>query len=136
MILGLGSDIVQIPRIEQVLKRFGYRFEQRLFTIQEQHSASLLSSICHKAAFYAKRFAAKEAFAKALGTGFRHGLTMQAIGIVKDNEGKPYITLEGQAHQIFADFCNRNGTSSLNTTIHLTLTDDYPVAMATVIIDR
>ena len=131
MIFGLGSDIVQIPRIEEMLSSSGERFIQRVFTPQEQEGASKLGSenMRGRSAYFAKRFAAKEAFAKAIGHGFRDGLAMKDIGVVNDAKGKPILVLSERAKLLLDDYgC---GTK---LKAHISLSDDYPVAFAVVVL--
>lgn len=130
MIIGLGSDIVQIPRIAKMLGRFGKQFEERVFALVEIERAEAIINPEKKIAHYAKRFAAKEAFAKALGTGFRGGLRFKDVAIVNDDNGRPELVLSDTA-QAFLE--SKKGTCQ-NLITHVTLSDDYPVAMAVVII--
>lgn len=129
MILGLGSDVVNITRIERVLSQFGKRFITRTFTLEEITGAEKYTNPRSQAAYYARRFAAKEACAKALGTGFRHGLRFTDIGVVHAADGKPELVLRGKAAVLAAEM-------SRDHVLHLTLSDDYPTAMAVVIISR
>ena len=94
MIIGLGNDIIDIRRIEKSLERFGERFVQRVFTETEQKRSEGRAT---RAASYAKRFAAKEACSKALGTGFRRGVFMRDMGVVNMRGGKPTLALTGGA---------------------------------------
>lgn len=133
MIVGIGSDVVQIPRVEALLRRFGDRFERYAFTEAEQQAANQRyrsEDVKSKASFYAKRFAAKEACAKALGTGFRNGLSLKHIEVANDDHGKPHLKLSGCASELLAH-C---GEGSVSPTIHLSLSDDYPVAQAFVVL--
>lgn len=132
MILGLGSDIVHINRIEELIERFGERFINRAFTKDEiEYSKKFgANNNIGKSSYFAKRFAAKEAFAKAIGTGFRNGLRFSQIGVVNDAFGKPYLILTGKA----LDMLQEMTTDSKIPTPHLSLCDDYPIAQATVII--
>lgn len=127
MILGLGSDIVDIRRIERSLERFGARFTGRIFTPIEQAKAE---SRANRAATYAKRFAAKEACAKALGTGLSQGVFWRDMGVVNAKSGRPTMALTGGAARRLAELTPRGYISE----VHLTLTDDYPLAQAFVII--
>ena len=127
MILGIGSDIVDIRRIEQTLERFGARFLERVYTETERSKAG---SRTNAAATYAKRFAAKEACAKALGTGFRAGVFFRDLGVVNLPGGKPTLALTGGAAERLAAITPAGMTAQID----LTLTDEYPLAQAFVII--
>jgi holo-[acyl-carrier protein] synthase len=127
MIIGIGSDIVDIRRIEQTLERFGARFLERIYTDAERRKAE---SRAGAAATYAKRFAAKEACAKALGTGFRKGVFFRDLGVVNLPGGKPTLALTGGAAQRLAEITPAGMTAQID----LTLTDEYPLAQAFVII--
>lgn len=128
MILGIGNDIVDIRRIEQTLARFGSRFVDRIFTDVEQRKSNkrLL-----RAASYAKRFAAKEACSKALGTGFRRGVFWKDMGVVNAPSGQPTMILTGGAKAQL----ERLVPQGMKANIHLTITDDHPYAQAVVIIE-
>ncbi len=127
MIIGIGSDIVDIRRIEQTLERFGERFLQRIYTETERRKAN---SRANAAATYAKRFAAKEACAKALGTGFRRGVFFRDLGVVNLPGGKPSLALTGGAAARLAQLTPAGMTAQID----LTITDEYPLAQAFVII--
>ena len=127
MILGIGSDIIDIRRIEKTLERYGERFLDRIFTPQERAKAEGRGN---RAATYAKRFAAKEACAKALGTGMRRGVFWRDMGVVNLRSGKPTIRLAGGAERRLAEITPRG----MSAQIDITLTDDYPQAQAIVII--
>jgi holo-[acyl-carrier protein] synthase len=129
VILGLGSDLCNIERIQASLDRFGVRFEQRVFTAVEQAKAARRPYT--RAATYAKRFAAKEAFSKAVGTGFRRGVFMKDIGVVNAPSGAPTLALTGGA-KARLDAMTPAGHVA---TVHLTLTDDHPWAQAFVVIE-
>ena len=129
MIIGLGSDLCNIERIQSSLDRFGERFEQRVFTEIEQAKARKRPFTI--AGTYAKRFAAKEAFSKAVGTGFKRGVFMKDIGVVNAASGAPTLALTGGAAERLAQMLPL-GHEAL---IHLTLTDDHPWAQAFVIIE-
>ncbi|MDF0487125.1 holo-ACP synthase [Sphingomonas sp. H39-1-10] len=129
MIIGLGSDLCNIERIQNSLDRFGERFEQRVFTEVEQRKAARRPFT--KAGTLAKRFAAKEAFSKAVGTGFRAGVFMKDIGVVNAPSGAPTLALTGGARARL-DAITPEGHVAL---VHLTLTDDHPWAQAFVIIE-
>ena len=129
MIIGIGNDLCNIERIEKTLERFGERFEKRVFTPLEIEKARKR----HRTAdTYAKRFAAKEACAKALGTGVpRRGVHWQHLGVVNLPSGKPTLALTGGA----AERLKAMTPDGHEAVIHLTLTDDYPWAEAQVIIE-
>ncbi|SDA26203.1 holo-ACP synthase [Sphingomonas sp. NFR15] len=129
MIIGLGSDLCNIERIQNSLDRFGERFEQRVFTEVERRKAARRPFT--KAGTLAKRFAAKEAFSKAVGTGFRAGVFMKDIGVVNAPSGAPTLALTGGARARL-DAITPEGHVAL---VHLTLTDDHPWAQAFVIIE-
>ena len=128
IVLGLGNDICNIERIQKSLDRFGQRFLDRVFTPHEQAKAERRPLT--RAGTYAKRFAAKEACSKALGTGFRDGVFMRDMGVVNLPSGAPTLVLAGGAAQRLA-LLTPNGYTPL---IHLTLTDDHPFAQAIVLI--
>jgi holo-[acyl-carrier protein] synthase len=128
MIVGIGSDLIDIRRVEKTLERYGDRFVQRVFTDVEQRKSDGRRL---RAASYAKRFAAKEACAKALGTGLRHGVFWRDMGVVNLRSGKPTMALTGGA-------AARLGLlipPGLTAAIHLTITDDFPLAQAFVVIE-
>jgi holo-[acyl-carrier protein] synthase len=127
-ILGIGSDLCNIERIQNSLDRFGERFEKRVFTEIERAKAAKRPFT--KAGTLAKRFAAKEAFAKAVGTGFRRGVFMRDIGVVNMASGEPTLHLAGGAKQRL-DAMIPEGHAAR---IHLTMTDDHPFALAFVVI--
>jgi holo-[acyl-carrier protein] synthase len=127
MIIGLGSDLIDIRRVEKALDRYGSRFTDRVFTEIEQGKSDRRAA---RAATYAKRFAAKEACAKALGTGIRAGVFWRDMGVVNLPTGQPTIKLTGGAAQRLAQITPEGMTAHIN----LTLTDDYPLAQAIVII--
>ena len=129
MIIGLGSDLCNIERIEKSLERFGERFENRVFTEVERAKAARRPFT--RAGTYAKRFAAKEAFSKAVGTGFKAGVFMKDIGVVNARSGAPTLALTGGA-KARLDAMTPEGYEAR---IHLTLTDDHPWAQAFVIIE-
>jgi holo-[acyl-carrier protein] synthase len=131
MIIGLGNDLCDIRRIEQTLERFGSRFIDRIFTPLEQAKAERRAGTLHgRAATFAKRFAAKEACAKALGTGFNHGVFWRDMGVVNLPSGQPTIALSGGAAERLAALLPKG----MRARIDLTMTDDYPMAEAVVII--
>ncbi|WP_375391456.1 holo-ACP synthase [uncultured Sphingomonas sp.] len=129
MILGLGSDLCSIERIAASLARFGERFEQRCFTPVELARAARRPFT--RAGTLAKRFAAKEAFAKALGTGFRHGVFLRDIGVVNAPSGQPTLQLTGGA-KARLDALTPPGHVAR---VHLSMTDDHPWAQAFVVIE-
>lgn len=131
MIIGTGSDLLDIRRLEKVLERFGERFINRCFTAEEREKAERRRPGGTHIATYAKRFAAKEACSKALGTGFSHGVFMKDIGVVNDYAGKPALKLTGGALKRLQELTPAGMTAS----IHLTLTDEPPIAKAFVIIE-
>lgn len=132
MILGLGNDIIDIRRIEASLERFGDRFIQRIFTHIEQSKSERRGTGRHnpRAASYAKRFAAKEACAKALGTGLRRGVFWRDMGVINLTSGQPTLQLKGGALLRLQSLT----PAGMTPTINLTMTDDYPWAEAVVII--
>jgi holo-[acyl-carrier protein] synthase len=127
MIVGLGSDIIDIRRIEATLERYGDRFLDRVFTETERRKSDRRRL---RAASYAKRFAAKEACAKALGTGFRDGVFWRDMGVVNLPSGRPTMALTGGAARQLA----RLLPDGHEARIDLTITDDFPQAQAVVII--
>ena len=127
MIIGLGNDIVDIRRIEATLKRFGDRFVNRIFTDVERAKSVRRA---HPAASYAKRFAAKEACSKALGTGFRRGVYWRDMGVVNLPSGRPTLLLTGGAAAHLRGLVPPGFTPRID----LTLTDDFPYAQAIVLI--
>jgi holo-[acyl-carrier protein] synthase len=129
MIVGLGSDLCNIERIQASLDRFGARFENRVFTEVERAKAQRRPFTI--AGTYAKRFAAKEAFSKAVGTGFRRGVFMKDIGVVNAPSGAPTLALSGGAKAALDAMI----PAGHRPRIHLTLTDDHPWAQAFVIIE-
>lgn len=133
MIIGTGNDITDIRRIEKTLERFGERFIKRVFTDIEIAKANSRKGAGAKviASTYAKRFAAKEAFSKALGTGFNQGVFMKDIGVVNAPSGKPTIQLSGNAQRLLVGATPRGHLAE----VHLTITDEYPYAQAYVIIE-
>ncbi len=127
MIIGLGNDILDIRRVEKTLARHGERFTARIFTEIEREKSDRRHN---RAASYAKRFAAKEACAKALGTGLARGVFWRDMGVVNLPGGKPTMVLTGGAAKRLADIT----PSDHEADIHLTITDDFPLAQAIVII--
>jgi holo-[acyl-carrier protein] synthase len=129
MIIGLGSDLCNIERIAHSLSRFGERFEKRVFTEAERAKAGRRPFT--RAGTYAKRFAAKEAFSKAVGTGFKRGVFMKDIGVINAPSGAPTLALTGGAKARLDAMI----PVGYEAHIHLTLTDDHPWAQAFVIIE-
>jgi len=127
MIIGLGNDIIDIRRIEQSIERFGDRFLNRIFTETERAKSDRRAN---RAASYAKRFAAKEACSKALGTGFRTGVYWRDMGVVNLPSGRPTLILTGGAAEQLARMTPEGHVARID----LTLTDDFPMAQAIVII--
>jgi holo-[acyl-carrier protein] synthase len=127
MILGLGSDLIDIRRIEQVIERYGERFLDRIFTETERRRCDRRAD---RAASYARRFAAKEACSKALGTGFRRGVFWRDLGVVNMASGRPTLRLTGGALRRLDELTPPGMTARLD----LTLTDEPPIAQAVVII--
>ena len=128
MILGVGTDLVNIERIRKVLDRFGERFEKRVFSNQEiQRSRGKYDS----SSSYAKRWAAKEACSKALGIGLRMGISWKEMHIVNLTSGKPELVIEGKAKDWLIAMTPKGYTPKIN----VSLTDDFPWAQATVIIE-
>jgi holo-[acyl-carrier protein] synthase len=129
MIVAIGSDLCNIERIQASLDRFGEKFERRVFTDVERAKAA--SRPFTKAGTLAKRFAAKEAFSKAVGTGFKRGVFMKDIGVVNARSGAPTLALTGGA-KARLDAITPPGHVAV---VHLTLTDDHPWAQAFVVIE-
>ena len=128
MILGIGTDLANIERIERVLTRFGDRFRHRVFTETEQRRAERRPDV---AATYAKRWAAKEACSKALGTGLRMGIAWRDMHVTNLHTGQPVMHVTGWA----AARLDRMTPDGHEATIHVTLTDDHPWAHAMVVIE-
>jgi holo-[acyl-carrier protein] synthase len=128
MIIGIGNDIIDIRRIEKSLGRFGDRFVQRIFTDVEQRKSDKRAQ---RAASYAKRFAAKEACSKALGTGLSQGVFWRDMGVVNLPTGAPTMHLTGGA----AERLKRLTPAGNEVKVHLTMTDEYPYAQAIVILE-
>lgn len=127
MILGLGSDLVDIRRIERTLERYGERFTRRCFTETERDRCDRRRL---RAASYARRYAAKEACAKALGTGFRKGVYWRDLGVVNLPGGQPTMVLTGGARGRLGELT----PEGMDARISLTITDEPPIAQALVII--
>lgn len=128
MILGVGTDTIDIRRIERSLDRFGERFVTRIFTELERSRAERRPTL--RAATYAKRFAAKEACAKALGTGLKRGVFWRDMGVANLPSGQPTMVLTGGAARRLAELT----PPGFRPLIHVSLTDDYPLAVSFVII--
>jgi holo-[acyl-carrier protein] synthase len=128
VIIGLGSDLMDIRRIQTSLDRFGERFTNRVFTDVERARSERKPD---RAASYAKRFAAKEACSKALGTGIHQGVFWRDMGVINLRSGRPTMTLTGGAAARLAELT----PAGHEAVIHITLTDDHPMAMAVVIIE-
>ncbi len=128
MILGIGNDIIDIRRIEKTLERHGQRFIDRIYTEVEKHKSERRAQ---RVASYAKRFAAKEACSKALGTGLSHGVFWRDMGVVNLPSGKPTLQLTNGAAAQLA----RMMPAGKQAAVHLTMTDEYPYAQAIVIIE-
>jgi holo-[acyl-carrier protein] synthase len=127
MIIGLGNDIIDIGRIERTIERYGDRFLQRVFTEGERRKCDRRAQ---RIPCYAKRFAAKEACSKALGTGFRRGVFWRDMSVVNLPSGRPTLVLTGGA----AEQLRRLTPDGYEARVDLSLTDDYPLAQAIVII--
>jgi holo-[acyl-carrier protein] synthase len=127
MIIGIGSDLIDIRRIDQSIERFGERFLGRIFTSVEREKSDKRAQ---RAASYAKRFAAKEACSKALGTGLRRGVFWRDMGVVNLPGGKPSMQLTGGALKRLHELTPSGHTAQID----LTITDDFPLAQAIVII--
>lgn len=128
MIIGIGSDLIDIRRVEKSLERFGERFTERCFTEIERAKSD---GRRNRAASYAKRFAAKEACSKALGTGLAQGVFWKDMGVVNLPGGKPTMRLTGGALEKLKQLLPKGHEAR----IHITITDDFPLAQAFVIIE-
>jgi holo-[acyl-carrier protein] synthase len=128
MILGIGNDIIDIRRIEKTLEKFGARFIDRIYTDVEKRKSERRAE---RVPSYAKRFAAKEACSKALGTGLSHGIFWRDMGVVNLPSGKPTMQLTNGAAAHLAGMVPQGKTA----VVHLTMTDEYPYAQAIVIIE-
>jgi holo-[acyl-carrier protein] synthase len=128
MILGIGTDLANIERIERALDRFGDRFRNRVFTVTEQTRAERMKD---PAATYAKRWAAKEACSKALGTGLRMGIAWKDMAVTNLGSGQPVMEVTGWAQERLTQMT----PDGYVATIHVSLTDDHPWAQAFVVID-
>jgi len=128
MIIGIGNDTIDIRRVQKVLDKHGERFTHRIFTDIEVRKSERRAQ---RAASYAKRFAAKEACSKALGTGMSGGVFWRDLGVVNLPSGKPTMALTGGAAKRLADLTPAGHRAE----IHITITDDFPLAQAFVIIE-
>ena len=130
MILGIGNDVVYIPRIEKIYKKYGNKFLKKILTAEEIKVLGLKSEkqIC---SHISKRFAAKEALVKAIGKGFRNNISMTDMEIFNDKLGKPYYVL----NQKLTDFIHQMTINEKFVT-HLSLSDEYPIAAAFTIIEK
>ncbi len=128
VILGIGADLCSIERIGESIARFGDRFLEKTFTAEERARSDKLTLT--RTASYAKRFAAKEAFAKAVGSGFRGDLTLTCVGVLNDAQGRPTLALTGGAKAALDALVPPGHAAD----IHLTLTDDHPWAQAFVVL--
>lgn len=124
MIIGVGTDIVQIPRIEKIIKLYPEIFPKRILNTEELKKFALLNKESH-AAFLAKRFAAKEAISKAFGVGIGRGINFKDITLLNDELGKPIVKIASVYTQKLPPF-----------NIHLSLSDDYPICVAFVVIEK
>ena len=127
MILGLGNDLIDIRRVEKIIDKYGERFLKRIFTDVEREKSERRAG---RIASYAKRFAAKEACSKALGTGLAQGVTWRDMGVVNLPSGQPTLVLEGRAREHLQAMVPHG----MKARIDLTITDDFPLAQAIVII--
>ncbi len=127
MIIGIGTDLCDIRRIEKTLKRFGDRFTKRVYTENERRKSSKRPN---PAAAFAQRYAAKEACAKALGTGFREGVFWRDLGVENLPSGKPFLILSGGALKKLEQLTPHG----MKPQVDLTLSDEYPMAQAMVVI--
>lgn len=128
MILGIGTDLVNIERVKRILDKYGDRFRDRVFTLSEK---SIANTQKNKVRTYANRWAAKEAFLKALGTGLTAGISWQDISVTNNVLGKPILVITGLAE----DRLKKITPQGHDATIHISLTDDHPWAQAFVIIE-
>ncbi len=131
MIIGIGTDLVDISRIEKILARHGRRFKERCFTSDEIKKAEGQKSAASVTATYAKRFAAKEACAKALGGGFSNGVYLRDIGVVNGHDGRPSVRLHGGALARLEKLT----PAGRKANIHISISDEPPMAQAFVVIE-
>lgn len=127
MIIGIGTDLCDIRRIEKTLARFGQRFTERIYTANERLKSAKRPN---PAAAFAQQYAAKEACAKALGTGFREGVFWRDLGVDNLPSGKPFLTLSGGALKKLLELT----PEGMKPQVDLTLSDEYPLAQAVVVI--
>ena len=127
MIIGIGTDLLDIRRLEKTLNRFGARFVERVFTATERAKAERRP---HRAAAYAQCYVAKEACSKALGTGFRRGVSWRHMGVENLPSGQPFLVLTGGARARLEELT----PAGMNARIDLSLTDEMPMAQAVVVI--
>jgi len=132
MILGLGTDIINIKRVEKLLKHFGNKFPEKIFTDVENEIASTFNAR-KKACYYSKRFAIKEAFSKAVGTGIVRGVRFKDIEVLNDVRGKPYIKLSKDTQETLTKVFHKP-ISEIK--IDISTSDDYPFANAVVVISE
>ncbi|MBL1241081.1 MAG: holo-ACP synthase [OCS116 cluster bacterium] len=130
MIIGIGTDIVEINRIARSVEKFGDKFLARTFSTDELEQAKKLND---PTAYYAKRFAAKEAFAKAIGTGIGHAAAFKDISTLNNEQGTPYIELAGDAATFIKNLQKTNGDRVAS--IHVSLSDEKQYAQAFVILE-
>ncbi len=128
MIIGIGTDLVNINRIQEILNRYGDKFRNKIFSKKEQEKAKSKSD---EAGIYAKRWAAKEACSKALGTGIRKGITWQDMNVINLSQGQPSLIITGATKIQMSKLIPTDHYGI----IHLSLSDDYPLAQAFVIIE-
>ncbi len=131
MIIGFGNDLIDIRRIEKLMENNEQRFTEKYFTDLERETAETRRVNGNHICAYAKRFAAKEACAKALGTGFQDGIYMRDIGVINDEFGRPSLELTGAAAKRLKDLT----PDGMKARLHLTLSDEPPMAQACVIIE-
>ncbi|MBE6448386.1 MAG: holo-[acyl-carrier-protein] synthase [Alphaproteobacteria bacterium] len=132
MIVGIGTDVVNIGRIERTAERYGKRFCEKIFTKEEQKDiAEAKTNCCGSPAKMAKLFAAKEAASKALGTGFRGGIVWSDIEVSHDKQGRPLLKFYNKALMRINELCGNGEYAAW-----LSLSDDYPIAQAVVVIEK
>lgn len=133
MIIGIGSDITNISRFERSIKAYGSRLIDRALGEKEKAELEKKEFVSSQeyAASVAKRFAAKEACSKALGTGFRNGIYLSQIQTIHNSNGKPELVLSGKALEQYQKLCNGKKTA-----LHISVSDDYPWAQAVVIMEQ
>ncbi|MBL1420156.1 MAG: holo-ACP synthase [Alphaproteobacteria bacterium] len=131
MIIGIGTDIVEVKRIAQSIKKFGNKFLTRTYSTEELEQAQKLNN---PIAYYAKRFAAKEAFAKAIGTGIGQAALLKDISTLNSEQGAPYIQLSGNAAIFIENLQKTHADNGIK--IHISLSDEKQYAQAFVILER